>query len=250
MPKGCVGFTGETSALGLEAEGLDQPRCERDDSSNPTVCSEAQESKASFSANSGAPSAVPYADFADPQSLNLYTYVRNIPTTRFDPDGHIAGDDEGGFFDAAKQWLHNLFQSATSAKNTDPTADSSPPVLPATDTTTHQIVTTTTHDLNQFMEVTNDVIAPLDPMGTAAIANATVHEDKAGLALAAAGPVLEAGKLLGPIEKTAVIAEKTAQADTLYPKLAGKVHDHHVIPIYLGGAKNGETASVPASYHQ
>jgi RHS repeat-associated protein len=32
--------------------------------------------------------AVPYAEFADPQSLNLYTYVRNIPTTRFDLDGH------------------------------------------------------------------------------------------------------------------------------------------------------------------
>jgi len=32
--------------------------------------------------------AVPYADFADPQSLNLYTYVINTPTTRFDADGH------------------------------------------------------------------------------------------------------------------------------------------------------------------
>jgi RHS repeat-associated protein len=32
--------------------------------------------------------AVPYADFADPQSLNLYTYVRNIPTTKYDADGH------------------------------------------------------------------------------------------------------------------------------------------------------------------
>jgi RHS repeat-associated protein len=32
--------------------------------------------------------AVPYAEFADPQSLNLYSYVRNVPTTRFDPDGH------------------------------------------------------------------------------------------------------------------------------------------------------------------
>ena len=32
--------------------------------------------------------AVPYAEFADPQSLNLYTYVRNIPTTRIDADGH------------------------------------------------------------------------------------------------------------------------------------------------------------------
>jgi RHS repeat-associated protein len=32
--------------------------------------------------------AVPYAEFADPQSLNLYSYVRNIPTTRYDTDGH------------------------------------------------------------------------------------------------------------------------------------------------------------------
>ncbi len=32
--------------------------------------------------------AVPYAEFADPQSLNLYTYVRNIPTTKVDVDGH------------------------------------------------------------------------------------------------------------------------------------------------------------------
>jgi RHS repeat-associated protein len=33
--------------------------------------------------------AVPYADFADPQSLDLYTYVRNIPTARIDVDGHL-----------------------------------------------------------------------------------------------------------------------------------------------------------------
>src|SRR5258708_13438211 len=31
--------------------------------------------------------AVPYAEFSDPQSLNLYTYVRNIPTSRIDSDG-------------------------------------------------------------------------------------------------------------------------------------------------------------------
>jgi RHS repeat-associated protein len=36
------------------------------------------------------PAAVPYAVLGDPQSLNLYTYVRNIPTTTFDPDGHVA----------------------------------------------------------------------------------------------------------------------------------------------------------------
>src|SRR5580658_5110230 len=34
---------------------------------------------------------VPYATFADPQSLNLYAYVRNNPLTRVDPDGHCEG---------------------------------------------------------------------------------------------------------------------------------------------------------------
>jgi RHS repeat-associated protein len=34
------------------------------------------------------PVAVPYADFGNPQSLNLYTYGRNNPTTARDQDGH------------------------------------------------------------------------------------------------------------------------------------------------------------------
>jgi RHS repeat-associated protein len=34
------------------------------------------------------PVPVPYADLGDPQSLNQYTYVRNVPTSRVDADGH------------------------------------------------------------------------------------------------------------------------------------------------------------------
>ena len=34
------------------------------------------------------PTSVPYADFGDPQSLNLYGYVRNDPISRADADGH------------------------------------------------------------------------------------------------------------------------------------------------------------------
>lgn len=34
------------------------------------------------------PTAVPYAEFGDPQSLNLYSYVRNNPLNRIDVDGH------------------------------------------------------------------------------------------------------------------------------------------------------------------
>ena len=35
------------------------------------------------------PTAVPYASFGNPQSLNLYSYVNNNPTTTRDPDGHV-----------------------------------------------------------------------------------------------------------------------------------------------------------------
>lgn len=31
---------------------------------------------------------IPYANLGDPQSLNLYAYLRNNPMIRFDPDGH------------------------------------------------------------------------------------------------------------------------------------------------------------------
>jgi RHS repeat-associated protein len=35
------------------------------------------------------PVTVPYADLSDPQTLNLYSYVRNSPVARFDADGHF-----------------------------------------------------------------------------------------------------------------------------------------------------------------
>jgi RHS repeat-associated protein len=40
------------------------------------------------------PTAVPYANFGNPQSLNLYSYVKNNPSTMGDPDGHVGGADD------------------------------------------------------------------------------------------------------------------------------------------------------------
>jgi RHS repeat-associated protein len=42
------------------------------------------------------PQPVPYADFRDPQTLNMYSYVRNNPLAITDPDGH-------GFLDWLKK---------------------------------------------------------------------------------------------------------------------------------------------------
>jgi RHS repeat-associated protein len=41
------------------------------------------------------PVSVPYAVFGDPQSLNLYGYVRNDPVSRADADGHDPGGPMG-----------------------------------------------------------------------------------------------------------------------------------------------------------
>ena len=49
------------------------------------------------------PTTVPYAVFGDPQSLNLYNYVRNDPVSRIDPDGHYEVNASGcGGNNAAK----------------------------------------------------------------------------------------------------------------------------------------------------
>lgn len=42
------------------------------------------------------PVPVPYADLTDPQSLNLYNYVRNNPIANLDPNGHECSSDSNG----------------------------------------------------------------------------------------------------------------------------------------------------------
>ena len=64
------------------------------------------------------PEPVPYADFGNPQTLNLYTYARNNPLTDTDPDGHCAtlctgaigfvvGGLAGGAWEAGKQLIQS-----------------------------------------------------------------------------------------------------------------------------------------------
>jgi HNH endonuclease len=45
---------------------------------------------------SDSPEPVPYADLTNPQTLNLYGYVKNNPLSTTDPDGHCCLGDDGG----------------------------------------------------------------------------------------------------------------------------------------------------------
>jgi RHS repeat-associated protein len=60
------------------------------------------------------PQAVPYATYANPQSLNLYNYMRNNPLGGTDPDGHCCWDDLVG---AAKSLYNHTVVPASMAVN-------------------------------------------------------------------------------------------------------------------------------------
>ncbi|HEV2960191.1 MAG TPA: RHS repeat-associated core domain-containing protein, partial [Candidatus Angelobacter sp.] len=67
---------------------------------------------------SATPVPVPYADLYDPQSLNHYSYVRNLPTTKTDPDGHCCLQDLealADFVEAGAAEGAEMIATATSA---------------------------------------------------------------------------------------------------------------------------------------
>jgi RHS repeat-associated protein len=61
------------------------------------------------------PQGVPYADFSRPQSLNLYSYVENNPTTLVDPDGHEG--EGGGVGTEIEEGLDLMSQEANTVAN-------------------------------------------------------------------------------------------------------------------------------------
>jgi RHS repeat-associated protein len=60
---------------------------------------------------SATPAAIPFADPSDPQSLNQYSYVKNNPLNRTDPNGH-------NWFDVNGQWSWHQGDTWKDGKNT------------------------------------------------------------------------------------------------------------------------------------
>ena len=60
---------------------------------------------------SATPAAVPFADPADPQTLNQYSYVKNNPLNRTDPNGH-------NWFDVNGKWSWHEGDTWKDGKNT------------------------------------------------------------------------------------------------------------------------------------
>jgi RHS repeat-associated protein len=66
---------------------------------------------------SATPTGVPYAQLADPQSLNLYTYVRNNPLSETDVNGHNWWDKLKSWFGDAACWCEGEQAAQSAARN-------------------------------------------------------------------------------------------------------------------------------------
>ena len=69
-----------------------------------------------------APAAVPYADYGDPQSLNLYAYAGNNAVNGFDADGHDSETSSWGA-DGMADWEEGMDQAEAGQENMEGAAD-------------------------------------------------------------------------------------------------------------------------------
>jgi RHS repeat-associated protein len=111
---------------------------------------------------------VPYAHFGNPQSLNLYSYVQNDPTTVGDPDGHEGPD---------ASWQTDPKAKANGvAKNQIPLGGAPPPPDPA-NVHTEAAPATSTTAAQGIHEPRPSVTAATDAAGIVGIVAPKVSEN-------------------------------------------------------------------------
>lgn len=139
--------------------------------------------------SSGSPEPVPYADYEDPQSLNLYAYAGNNPIRRIDNEGHYYCDPD------------RSSTSTDSAGNTTITVTAGACHYDWGDFTNYvgQIARKTTSALSNATQQVSNTLSQVDWQRVGCIGNRALA---GGLAGAGAGAV--AGALTGPGEVVTV----------------------------------------------
>jgi hypothetical protein len=127
------------------------------------------------------PLPVPYADLRDPESLNQYTYVRNIPTLTDDPTGH------DGWLDDIKSWFHKLIEPGLEGMSNNyqspPTQHAGPGPLGINASAVLQDHMRATAIAT---EIVSDIASLVDPTGTGGAIRATLQGDNKGAVTALA----------------------------------------------------------------
>jgi len=177
--------------------------------------------------------AVPYAEFADPQSLNLYTYVRNIPTSRVDADGHQC-DWCKKAMESIKQGAKELAIGADKGVRDLATRIGGPAYGEATGTKD-----IAGHDTG--ITQPNNTLQQISKEGT-----------EAAIGVAFAGPALAEGEAGGRLGSPATRAQNSAIADSLESRGftitggGGRLPEEY-IPGPGGGTKGSNYVDVTAT---
>ncbi len=180
---------------------------------------------------SAKPVPVPYADFGDPQSLNLYTYVRNLPTTRIDETGH---DDS--ILAALKTWWNETmasFSRAMSSKDGSQALNSQP--NPVTGVSTEQIVHQANKDFGTETQILYNVVSLADLSGLGAVGNAGAHNDVPGAFMAMAFIHIPGGGSIGMAEAKNLVG---AWEKGSFTTVAASLRYHNEEHAAEVGAKN------------
>lgn len=129
---------------------------------------------------SARPTTVPYANFGDPQSLNLYLYVRNDPVSKADTDGHIE-DDDCGFICLLSSWFQRRDPNRSDNGNMAPSL-----LQDATGLNNDQLLENSTEQVAGGLGAIAEGAAVLDPTGALSASQAFAKgNDLEGFALAA-----------------------------------------------------------------
>jgi RHS repeat-associated protein len=195
------------------------------------------------------PIPVPYADFNNPQSLNLYGFVGGNPASKADPDGHA---DDGQKHDIAKPVPMSDCVVCTGFKTPSN-------IQSQNDSGVQQRLSdigigllkegyNTVQSTTPSGPLFSSDLEPSNPTQANTMKAAFVFSLFIGVGEEKTAVTLE--RKVTTVAEKAIIKRLTAEAEKLYPKLAGKIQGHHEIPRYLGGPKNGPVTNLNAAYHQ
>ena len=131
------------------------------------------------------PEAVPYSDLADPQSLNLYTYVRNNPVSRTDSNGH-----DGGFWDSISEFFQALVQPLSNALSSIGSSQRSLPQPRPESVDAHDVAQGLTANVAGGISAAEPAFMLADISGLGAMTKSALEHNTLGVAMGAAGLVV------------------------------------------------------------
>ncbi len=176
------------------------------------------------------PVPVPYSDLTDPQTLNLYGYVRNIPSTKTDPDGHNWGDD-------VKQWFQALLAPFSSAKQQMDTGNPAPqtPNPSPVGLTLQNVATKESEIVGTTISLLGEGARLIDPVGLGSVAKDMAQHDNKNTLLDMAMIVLPGGSHMGFSEAKGLVG---SWEKGTFDKLADTISYHFGKHGEEVGAKN------------